>query len=372
MNFRRRKEEKRSRPVAEGRDVAPNRQVLRRPFGLCRRACVAGLCVGLVLVLYLLSWPLVMLYVVHPPNLTETVQMRSFNVSIAGLHPSLHGLKVAQLTDIHFNDNNSVHLGATDDILRQALDIVEQQEVDLVFLTGDYVDHWPETASTLGRKWLSRLKSKHGVVAILGNHDYQKPQSKRLVMEAFATANITTLINAKAEPINEWLEVMGIGDLWEDYHPHRVMYPLPAPREVGEGSFRKARIVLTHNPDSAIDLSRWGADLMLAGHTHGGRECLAPGLRELWPLVNHLPEGVRRRIPGSRALKNWELSYGWIDVPRPLPKGQATLPPHEPGVVPLYVSSGLDRLPPRFLLCHAEVAVFTLVPALSSGVHIPE
>jgi predicted MPP superfamily phosphohydrolase len=321
---------------------------------------------------YLLAWPLIMM-VARPPMLTETVQLRSFEVPVAGLHPSLHGLKIAHISDLHFNDNNSVEMGTSDDILEQAARIIEREQVDLVVLTGDYVDHWPEAAPALGARWLPRFKGRHGAVAILGNHDYQKPQSKRLVLDAFSKANITVLVNERAEPINEWIEVLGVGDFWEDYHPHRVMYPLPPLQpdtaaenesETGQGAYRKARLVLTHNPDSAPFLSRWGADLMLAGHAHGGQSCLPPGLRQLWPLVSYLPFNLRRLIPGALALNNWDLSYGWIDLPRSaLVQGdEADLQPLGPTTIPLYVTSGLDRMPPRFLLCHPEVAIFTLLP----------
>ena len=69
--------------------------------------------------MYLLTWPLILM-VARPPMLTETVKLRSFDVPVAGLHPSLHGLKIAHISDLHFNDNNSVEMGTSDDILEQA------------------------------------------------------------------------------------------------------------------------------------------------------------------------------------------------------------------------------------------------------------
>jgi predicted MPP superfamily phosphohydrolase len=294
-------------------------------------------------------------------------------VGVVHLHPSLHGLKLAQLTDIHFNDHRLTVKGATDAVLQQAVEVIEREAVDLVVLTGDFVDFWPEEASTLADRWLSRLSSKHGTVAILGNHDYQKPESQRLVMEAFDRVGILTLVNQRAEPINEWLEVMGIGDFWKDYHPHRVMYPLsglvddPDPdtdaetesdadvsEESGRGqkAYRRTRVVLTHNPDSALHLNQWGADLMIAGHTHGGGP-----IKKVWRHINHLPYWIRRMIPGALALRHWHLSYAWIHVPR-----RGAIAPYERPTIPLYVCRGLDRLP-RLMHSPPEVAVFTLLPA---------
>ena len=43
---------------------------------------------------------------------------------------------------------------------------------DLVFLTGDLVDHNPHTIWEL-IPFLERLRARYGVFAVLGNHDYK-------------------------------------------------------------------------------------------------------------------------------------------------------------------------------------------------------
>jgi predicted MPP superfamily phosphohydrolase len=223
----------------------------------------------------------------------DILQVRSFEVGVLHLHPSLHGLKIAQLTDIHFNDRRLIAKGASDAVLQAVVEAVERESVDLVVLTGDYADLWPEDVTVLADRWLSKLTSKHGTVAILGNHDYQRAHSQRTVLEAFQSVGIHTLVNQRAEPINEWLEVMGVGDYWKDYHPEQIMCPLSGPSrtekdddhqdkeeaEAEEGVYRRTRLVLTHNPDSSLHLNQWGADLMLAGHTHGGH------LRRAWNSI---------------------------------------------------------------------------------------
>jgi predicted MPP superfamily phosphohydrolase len=40
-------------------------------------------------------------------------------------------------------------------------------------------------------------------------------------------------------------------------------------------------VYLSHSPDAVEDVSRWGADLVLGGHTHGGQIAL-PGYGALW------------------------------------------------------------------------------------------
>jgi predicted MPP superfamily phosphohydrolase len=298
----------------------------------------------------------------------DILQVRSFEVGVLHLHPSLHGLKVAQLTDIHFNDQRLFVKGASDAVLRAAVEAVERESVDLVTLTGDYVDLWPEAVTVLADRWLSKLTSKYGTVAILGNHDYQRPHSQRTVLEAFQSVGIRTLVNQRAEPVNEWLEVMGVGDFWKDYHPEQIMCPLSGPSTTdkkdddqeaeeeekdGEaeveaksaeeegGVYRRTRLVLTHNPDSSLHLNQWGADLMLAGHTHGGH------LRRAWNSI------MPRRKNNPDVVPKCQLGYDWVHVPR-----IGDVADYERPAIPLYVCRGLDYVP----MSPAEVAIVTLVP----------
>ena len=65
----------------------------------------------------------------------------------------------------------------------------------------------------LANKYLSKIKTKYGIYASLGNHDYQKSHTQQLVISAFEAAGIKVLINRSATPIhdNQHFEVVGIG-----------------------------------------------------------------------------------------------------------------------------------------------------------------
>src|SRR4051812_33387925 len=104
--------------------------------------------------------------------------------------------------------------------MEQAVEAVNNASVDLIFLTGDYVDHWyailfnisqfknniriikrPRVMGALAEKYLKRLKSKYGIYASLGNHDHQQTESQHLVLTALKKVGIRTLINEAAHPI---------------------------------------------------------------------------------------------------------------------------------------------------------------------------
>jgi predicted MPP superfamily phosphohydrolase len=83
-------------------------------------------------------------------------------------------------------------------MLQAAIRAVNEANVDLLVITGDFIDHWPSTSDALTQGWLTQLRTKQsaigpgtstGIIASLGNHDYQKPESMSTVVRALEAAS---------------------------------------------------------------------------------------------------------------------------------------------------------------------------------------
>ncbi len=74
-------------------------------------------------------------------------------------------LKVVQLSDLHLGGFGSVKK------LEEAIELVNRENADLVFFTGDLVNNFYWEAEPYVNT-LKKIKSKHGIYSILGNHDY--------------------------------------------------------------------------------------------------------------------------------------------------------------------------------------------------------
>lgn len=194
------------------------------------------------------------------------ITRRTFRVR--DLSPTLDGLRLVQLTDIHHGPWIPIeHVHAI-------VDAANALAPDLILLTGDYV-HRSAAYITPVVNALSRLRATVGILGVLGNHDWWEngPHTQR----EFARVGIPLIDNTRRfvtrsrrlveRPTDECLCIAGVGDLYADQqHFEDALGELP-------GSM--PRLLLSHNPDVAesrdLLFGEYRVDLMLSGHTHGGQ-----------------------------------------------------------------------------------------------------
>lgn len=187
----------------------------------------------------------------------KDVEVQRLDVRIAGLPPAFNGFTICQLTDIHHSP--VVSLGYIDRVVNKANSL----KPDLVALTGDYIDDEREYAGPVIES-LSGLKSSHGIVSILGNHDYFIGESH--ISGVIAQSRIPLLKNSHMiiRSGGDALCIAGVRDYLQDR---------PDAKEALKGApVDMPRILLSHHPDYSEYLPEGERiDLVLSGHTHGGQ-----------------------------------------------------------------------------------------------------
>jgi predicted MPP superfamily phosphohydrolase len=189
-------------------------------------------------------------------------------VPLAGLSPALAGFRVVHVTDLH--------LGPLADrtALRAALDRINALEPDVVCVTGDIVDS-PATDLAAWIPELERLTARHGVFAILGNHDKHVGDARVVAaLRRWTTWRILRDEVATIEVDGARLHLLGL----EDRPWRQVADELPAlARRVPPG---EPAVLLAHRPAVFAAAATAGIGLTLAGHTHGGQVAV-PGAPRL-------------------------------------------------------------------------------------------
>ncbi|WP_066212568.1 metallophosphoesterase [Flammeovirga sp. MY04] len=189
------------------------------------------------------------------------------------LPSAFDGLKVIHISDIHIGSFPKGH-GSVE----KAVELINSKNPDVIFFTGDLVNNY--AAETDG--WIEvfkKLKAKHGMYSILGNHDYgdyvqwnsqtEKVANLDNVKNANRAIGFDLLLNENRviEKDGQKLGIVGVEN-----------WGLPPFPQHGNINAAKAnlsdvpfKILLSHDP------SHWDAevrnhkdiDLTLAGHTHG-------------------------------------------------------------------------------------------------------
>ncbi|MCD9189354.1 MAG: metallophosphoesterase [Pyrinomonadaceae bacterium] len=195
-------------------------------------------------------------YARYAINEANSLSLEKINIKIARLPKKLDGFRLIHLSDIHHSPfTNLEHIA-------RAVKISNRLKPDLFVLTGDYVSHEPEYIEPVAEV-LGGLKAEYGTFACLGNHDHWT--DAEFVTKSFRANGISVLINEgirfEARDASFWLA--GV----DDYMVGKTDLPSAL-----RGSYAdEMKLLLAHNPIIFRQAVRYGVDLVLSGHTHGGQ-----------------------------------------------------------------------------------------------------
>jgi len=235
------------------------------------------------------------------PNLLSVTKI---SIPIPHLNKGLMGLKILQISDLHWN----AHFSPTfkNKIIKKINSLVP----DLIVFTGDFLTqaHLEDENSLL--EFLKSLKAQIGCYAVLGNHDYANyvtvnaqgdydvenstsanhvlkgfkrllnrvpPLTKKITERAKKTANHKGLIellekssfkllhnSCQLISLNDCqLNICGVGEYTLGRSLPKLAFSNYDENYPG--------IILAHNPDSIPELLNYPGHLILCGHTHGGQ-----------------------------------------------------------------------------------------------------
>ena len=172
--------------------------------------------------------------------------------------------------------------------LKQAVDIINKNDVDIVCVVGDIFDNQYSAIKNPDKliDLFNQIKSKYGMYAVLGNHDVEEPilcgftfndeslENKLASKEMldFIKKSGMVLLYDENVIINDSVNLYGRAD------QERPNLGNITRKESGDlfkdVDTTKPILVLDHEPREYDELEKAGVDLMMAGHTHDG---------QLWP-----------------------------------------------------------------------------------------
>jgi len=241
----------------------------------------------------------------YEPHKTVTVRRE---IRLARLPEAMDGLRVVQLSDLHFNPYQ------TREHLARIVSLANAEHPDLVLLTGDFITAGLRQSERIPRAehaWpcaeaLRGLDARLGTFAVLGNHDCHS--NAEVVSEALNSTGKIKVLRNRAIPLERdgarvWLA--GVDNVTARLaDADKTLRGIPA---------QECTLAAVHEPDYADVLRQHPVDMQFSGHSHGGQI--------VFPVVGplYLPRLARKYPFGYYRLGNLQLytnrGIGMIGVP---------------------------------------------------------
>lgn len=157
---------------------------------------------------------------------------------------------------------SDIHLGVYKDsaYLQRLVERINALRADAVVIAGDFT--YEPQGHSLAPLFAPLSALRMPAYAVLGNHDQQAPgPDVDAELRAALAKHGVRVIEGEVVAVRGF-RLAGLGDRWAGRDDPGVLTSNPSSLPT---------LVLTHNPDSAIDLAPDIATLVLAGHTHGGQ-----------------------------------------------------------------------------------------------------
>lgn len=181
---------------------------------------------------------------------------RRVEIPIRGLDPRLDGYRIAQLSDLHIGALTPPWWA------RRWVERANAEKPDATVVTGDLV-----TAGVAFHEAIAdvvgNLRARDGVFCAMGNHDYFGEGEPLISLIQARGPHVLRNRGVVIERDGARLFVTAIDDTWTK-RANIELAMKERPAEV-------PTVFLAHDPDRFPLIAKYGVELVLAGHTHGGQ-----------------------------------------------------------------------------------------------------
>lgn len=221
-----------------------------------------------------------------------------YRISSPKIPKSFQGCTIVVLADLH-----NASFGTENERLLQT---IREQQPDYILLAGDMIIGKPEQSTAVPAHLICELAKEYPVYYGKGNHelrvglypdtygDLWKNYQKKLEGKITWLVNERVKLTRGADSI--WLYGLDIAPCYYKRFQHRPMAPDYLKEVLGTPEQEDYKILIAHNPDYFPEYAKWGADLVLSGHLHGGMVRLPWLGGMLSPMFRFFPKYDRGRF----------------------------------------------------------------------------
>lgn len=198
------------------------------------------------------------------------IDVTKYSINSEKIPSAFNGYKILQISDLHnisYGKDNS-----------KLLKKVKEINPDIVVMTGDMINTNSKNYSNF-YSLSKEIAKDYTTYYIMGNHEMRLPWKNQIeIMQNLNSLDIKVLNNKEAtiskddeiiriyglhQPITTYKNVLK-NNVETDFTLENMKQSFPV---IDNSTFN---ILLSHSPFDFEIFSKWGADLVLSGHVHGG------------------------------------------------------------------------------------------------------
>lgn len=201
-------------------------------------------------------------------------EIKRYDIMDRKIPESFNQTKLLFLTDLHNTEYGKKNA--------RLLEAIDAENPDYIFIGGDMLVAKAEASFLPALSFVRKLAKKYPVYYANGNHEYRLKIYKEQYgkdtyddyVNSLKAAGVTHLCNETVNICRQNQEIFVSGLEIEAMYYHRLkQMRMPEnyiPSLLGRPREDRFHIMLAHNPYYFPQYARWGADLVLSGHVHGG------------------------------------------------------------------------------------------------------
>ncbi len=198
------------------------------------------------------------------------IDVTEYTITSEKIPSAFNGYKILQISDLH---NTSYGKGNS-----KLLKKVEEINPDIVVMTGDMISTDSKHYSVF-YSFSEKIAKNYPTYYIMGNHEMRLSWEQQIEIMRELNSLGVNVLNNKGVAISkddEFIQIYGLhqpittyknalkDDIKTDFSLENMQQILPT---ADNSTFN---ILLSHSPFDFEIFAKWGADLVLSGHVHGG------------------------------------------------------------------------------------------------------
>ena len=194
--------------------------------------------------------------------------IRTYTFSDARIKKKQKAIMISDLHNKKYGKDNEV-----------LLDAIRKQKPDYILVGGDLMIAEKKGKLDTAITFVTQLHKEFPVYYANGNHEHRLEHSRSTYGDmadryekALSEIGLSRIVNDRVNLQEYGISIVGsqIDRIFYKKFRVQVMHPKYLENLLGKPEKDLYTILLAHNPDYFPIYSKWGADLVLSGHVHGG------------------------------------------------------------------------------------------------------